>query len=143
MKASDRGLALIREFEGCSLEVYDDCGGKPTIGVGHLIRKGECFKKIDETEATRLLCSDLEEAEACIESLVNVALSQNQFDALCSFVFNLGCAKLSGSTLLRLLNGGDYAATAEQFPRWCKVGKNDVPGLLRRRLAEQLLFNTP
>ncbi len=144
MKASDAGIRLIQEFEGLATEAYDDVGGKATIGYGHLIKRGETFpKRISEAEATALLCTDLEVAEACIEGLVEVELSQNQFDALCSWVFNLGCTALAGSTLLKLLNKAEYIRAAEQFPRWCKCGQNDVPGLLRRRLAEQLLFNTP
>ena len=102
MKASDRCIALIKEFEGLATECYADVGGKPTIGYGHLLRKGESFGKIDEAEATRILCGDLETAEACIESCVDAPITQGQFDALCSFVFNLGCARLKTSTLLRL-----------------------------------------
>ncbi len=155
MKASDRGLALIREFEGCSLTPYLDQGGKPTIGIGHLIRKHECFTKIDEAEATRLLCEDVSEAEMMVDISVDVPLSQNQFDALVSIVFNVGpgdpprkdgiIVLKSGkpSTLLRKLNSGDYAGCSEEFPKWCHVGPNESNGLIRRRLAEQLLFNTP
>jgi len=141
VKASDRAIRLIAEFEGFASEPYDDVGGKSTIGYGHLIRKGESFTRIDEAEATRLLCDDLEVAEACVESCVDVALTQGQFDALCSFVFNLGCARLKSSSLLKYLNAGQYAKAADEFPKWCRVGAKQVPGLLRRRLAEQLLFN--
>jgi lysozyme len=141
VKASDRAIRLIAEFEGFASEPYDDVGGKPTIGYGHLIRKGESFTRIDEAEATRLLCDDLEVAEACVESCVDVALTQGQFDALCSFTFNLGCARLKSSSLLKYLNAGQYAKAADEFPKWCRVGTKQVPGLLRRRLAEQLLFN--
>jgi lysozyme len=142
MKASDRAIALIQEFEGLATECYADVGGKATIGYGHLIRKGESFTTIDEAEAVRILCADLEDAEACIEASVEVDLTQAQFDALCSFVFNLGCEQFKRSTLLRLLNGGDYTAAAGEFPRWCRVGRNAVPGLLRRRIAEQMLFQS-
>ena len=140
MKASDRCIALIKEFEGLATECYDDVGGKKTIGYGHLLRKGETFSRIDEAEATRILCDDLETAEACIEGAVDADLTQGQFDALCSFVFNLGCQKFKSSTLLRKINAGDPTA-ADEFPKWSRVGQNQVPGLLRRRLAEQLLFN--
>lgn len=143
MKASDRAIKLICEFEGFASEPYDDVAGKRTIGYGHLLRKGESFTKIDEAEATRLLCDDLEVAEACIEACVDAPLTQAQFDALCSFVFNLGCTRLKTSTLLRKLNDGDYAGASNEFPKWCRVGTKQVPGLLRRRLAEQLLFNSP
>ena len=143
MKCSDVGIELIKQFEGLALEPYDDVGGKLSVGYGHLIKQGESFSQISESQATSLLCSDLVTAEACIEDCVDVPLTQNQFDALCSFVFNLGCLKLRGSTLLRMLNKGAYDIAAEEFPKWCRCGQNQVEGLLRRRLAEKLLFETP
>jgi len=143
VKASDAGINLIREFEGYASAPYDDIGGKRTWGYGHLGKHGETPPKfISEADATALLCADLEVAEACIDGLVDTTLTQAQFDALCSFVFNLGCSKFMSSTLLRKLNAGDYVSAAAEFPKWCKVGHNDVPGLLRRRLAEQLLFTS-
>ena len=143
MKASERCISLIQEFEGYAAQKYDDVGGKPTIGYGHLIRAGEAFPaRLSESDATALLCRDLEGVEACVEGAVDTTLSQDQFDALASFVFNLGCSKFAGSTLLRKLNAGDYAGAAAEFPKWCRVGAKEVPGLLRRRLAEQLLFNS-
>ena len=143
MKASDAGINLIREFEGYASEPYDDVGGKLTWGYGHLCKRGETAPdQISEAEATALLCTDLETAEACIDGLVDVPLTQPQFDALCSFVFNLGCTAFMGSTLLRKLNAGDYAGAAAEFPKWCKVGSMQVAGLLRRRLAERMLFES-
>jgi lysozyme len=142
LKASEKCLNLIREFEGLATEAYADIGNKATIGFGHLIRKGEVFGRITEEEATRMLCRDLCDAEACVQAAVDVGLTQGQFDALCSFVFNLGCARLLSSTLLRKLNAGDYLGAADEFKKWCKVGQNQVNGLLRRRLSEQLLFRS-
>lgn len=143
MRCSDTGIELIKEFEGFRSETYDDIGGKPTVGYGHLVRSGDSFGSLTEAQATALLCEDLVAAEACIEDCVEVALTQNQFDALCSFVFNLGCTRLRGSSLLRLLNKGAYDLAANEFQKWCKVGQCQVDGLLRRRLAEKLLFETP
>lgn len=143
MKCSDTGIELIKEFEGFRSETYDDIGGKPTVGYGHLVRSDDSFGSLTETQATALLCEDLLVAEACIEDCVDVPLTQNQFDALCSFVFNLGCLKLRGSTLLRHLNNGAYDLAANEFQKWCRVGQNQVDGLLRRRIAERLLFETP
>ena len=144
MKASERCIELVKEFEGFAAQRYDDVGGKPTIGYGHLIRAGETFPpRLSESDATALLCRDLEGVEACIEGYVDATLTQNQFDSLCSLVFNIGCTRFQNSTLLRKINAGNYAAAAEEFVRWCHVGVKEVPGLLRRRLAEQLLFNTP
>lgn len=144
MKCSEAGIRLIQEFEGMATEPYDDLGGKVSWGYGHLCKTGETPpKSISESDAVALLCADLEVAEACIEGSVDVPLTQSQFDALCSFVFNLGCARFQGSTLLRKLNAGDYAGAQGEFQRWSHIGAREIPGLLRRRLAEAQLFNAP
>lgn len=144
MNASDRCLDLIKEFEGFASEPYEDVAGYRTWGYGHKQRKGEAAPAtISEADATRLLCNDIQTAECCVSDAVEVALNQNRFDALCSFVFNLGGHAFEGSTLLKLLNAGDYSGASGEFPKWCRAGQNQVPGLLRRRLAEQLLFDTP
>ncbi|MCY1458796.1 Lysozyme RrrD [compost metagenome] len=75
-----------------------------------------------------------------VERLVQVPLTGNQWDALVSFTYNLGAANLESSTLLRLLNAGDYVGAAGQFPRWNKAGGKVLPGLVRRREAERVLF---
>lgn len=142
MKASDKCVAVIKEFEGFASEQYADVVGKNTIGYGHLIRKGETFGKITEDEATRILCKDLCDAEACVQAAVDVSLTQGQFDALCDFVFNLGCARLLSSTLLKELNAGRYVNARGEFVKWCQAGGKQVPGLLRRRIAEQLLWDS-
>jgi lysozyme len=142
VKCSDKGIRVIQEFEGLATECYDDVGGKPTIGYGHLIRKGETYKRVSEEQATRLLCDDLKTAEACVEESVDVQLTQGQFDALVSFVFNLGCFNLKRSSLLKLLNAGKYAEAKSEFTKWSFVGQEHVAGLLRRRIAEQLLWES-
>lgn len=142
MKISDRGLELVKEFEGFASRVYDDVGGKPTIGYGHLIRHGESFGILSESEATELLCRDMEAAEATVTDAVEVPLTQGQFDSLCSLVFNIGSTAFLRSTLLRKLNAGDYVGALAEFPKWSKVGQNQVAGLLRRRVAEQVLFQS-
>lgn len=142
MKISDRGLELVKEFEGFASRVYDDVGGKPTIGYGHLIRSGESFGVLSESEATELLCRDMEAAEAVVNDAVEVPLTSGQFSALCSLTFNIGSAAFLRSTLLRKLNAGDYVGALAEFPKWSKVGSKQVPGLLRRRVAEQVLFQS-
>ena len=135
------GLNLIKEFEGLSLEKYKDAVGKWTIGYGHLILPSERFDRpLTESEAEDLLQSDLRKFEGGIIQYVTARISQNQFDALVSFAFNLGLANLKGSTLLRLLNQGKYSEAAEQFLRWNKAGGMAMPGLTRRRAAERDLF---
>lgn len=139
---SDRGLALITEFEGCSLSAYPDpaTGGEPwTIGYGHTggVKPGDtCVHE----QALEWLRSDTSEAEACVDANVVPELTQNQRDALISFVFNLGCLTFRGSTLLRLLNAGDVAGAAQQFKRWNHAGGKEMAGLTRRREAEADLF---
>jgi len=141
VKASDKCLSLTKEFEGFASQPYQDLAGYWTWGYGHKQRKGEVPPKtISEADATRLLCEDMESAEADVERWVDVPLTQGQFDALCDFVFNLGGDALRRSTLLKSLNAGDYADAKSRLTAWHFVGEKPVEGLLRRRLAEQLLW---
>lgn len=140
MKTSQKGIDLIKEFEGTVLKVYKDAVGLPTIGIGHLIKKGEVFTTLTQQQAEELLAKDLKQFEEGVSTSVKVALTQNQFDALVSFAFNLGIGNLNSSTLLKKLNVGDIQGAADQFPRWNKAGGKTLAGLTRRRLAEKELF---
>jgi lysozyme len=103
-----RGLAMLKKLEGCKLTAYQDSGGVWTIGYGHTgidIKDGVV---VSQSQADRLLLEDVAKAENAVDRLVDVPLSAGQHDALTSFVFNLGAGALQGSTLLRLLNAGDY-----------------------------------
>ena len=142
MKASEKCLALIKEFEGYERFPYSCPAGKLTIGYGHVIRPGETFpvKGLTESEATELLCKDLESFEARVLDLVTVPITQGQMDALCSFAYNLGAEKLKKSTLLRMLNNGFYAQAADQFGLWVNANGQKLPGLVKRRAAEKALF---
>ncbi len=142
MKTSQRGIDLIKRFEGLRLTAYPDpgTGGDPwTIGYGHTngVKPG---MKITENWAEELLRDDLAEFEAAVNGLVTVRLCQHQFDALVSLVFNIGPGAFSDSTLLRLLNAGLYDDAALQFVRWNKGGGKVLSGLTRRRMAERKLF---
>lgn len=138
------GLALIKSFEGLRLEKYKDAVGKWTIGYGHLILPNENFSHpITEAEAEALLRTDLLMTERGVRKAVTVDLNQNQFDALVAFTFNLGAGNLQSSTLLKLLNQGEYAQAADQFLRWNKAGGKVLAGLTRRREAERALFLKP
>lgn len=139
MTTSPNGRALISSFEGLRLAAYKDQRGIPTIGYGHAIgvQMGET---ITQPEADAFLADDLQTAEAAIARLVHVPLSQNQFDALVSFVYNVGQGNFAHSTLLDLLNQGAYAGAAQQFMKWIYTNGVVNPGLERRRLAEQKLF---
>ena len=151
MKLGLNGLNLIKSFEGLELTAYNDSRRPPipTIGYGHtktVTRADVGRKTITEAQAQALLALDTADAQNAVNRYVKVPVSQNMFDALVSFTFNLGSGALAGSTLLKLLNAGNYAGAAAQFPRWNKEMKNGVltesKGLTRRRNAEMQLFLT-
>lgn len=143
MEMSDNGLALIKNSEGFRAAEYLDVAGKPTIGYGHLIKAGEDFSNgVTEEQATELLQHDVAWAENAVNAAVQVPLNQNQFDALVDFTYNLGAGALQGSTLLKLVNQGDMAGAADQFPLWVHAGGKVQPGLVTRRKAEQDLWNS-
>lgn len=139
MTYSERGLDLTRAFEGCRFRAYLDGGGVPTIGYGHT-KDVTLGQECDMAQAVAWLREDVQEAEAAVNRLVKVKISQAQFDSLVDFVFNLGAGAFGRSTLLRLLNAGDYAGAGAQFARWNKDNGKVVAGLTRRRVAEEALF---
>lgn len=140
--------APLREFvkgwEKLRLVPYADIGGKRTVGWGHLLQSADPLSAVSEDEAEELLTGDLEAAAAHVRELVTVTVTQCQFDALCSFVFNLGPGRLEVSTLLKRLNAGDYVDAAEQFLVWNCVRERGVMvptlGLTKRRKAERAMF---
>lgn len=139
------GLALIKEFEGCELTAYPDpgTGGDPwTIGFGHTggVEPGQT---ISQEQADDFLEQDLLHFEKGVNGLVNRNLTSNQFSALVSFAYNVGLGALAESTLMRLVNQGDFTDAAEQFGEWVNGGNGPLPGLVRRRAAERALFLTP
>jgi lysozyme len=143
---SETGVALTMQFEGCDLESYPDPGTRSdpwTVGWGHTGREVIKGMKITQAQADAWLRSDLAKAAACVNANVKVPLTQNQFDALCDLVFNIGAGNFVASTLLRLLNAGNYASAAVQFDRWNLAAGRVLPGLVKRRLAERQLFMKP
>jgi lysozyme len=139
---SKRGLALTEQFEGRRLEAYQDSVGVWTIGYGHTGPDVHAGLSITQEQAGALLLQDVGTAVATVNRLVTVPLTQNQFDALVDFVFNLGSGNFARSTLLRELNAGNTAAAAAQFLVWNRAGGVVLPGLTRRRQAEAELFET-
>ena len=139
METSNEGISLIQKFEGCELEAYQCSAGVWTIGYGHTkdVIKGMTITK---EEAEQMLVDELHEYENYINEYVTVALSQNQFDALVSWVYNLGPANLKVSTMLKVLNKGQYEEVPAQMKRWNKAGGKVLEGLIRRREAEACLF---
>ena len=142
MKPSERGLALIRQFEGLRLSAYRCAAGVLTIGWG--TTKGvKMGQTITRDEADRLLLEDAQRFADHVKALVKVPLNQNQTDALVSFVYNVGPAAFGKSTMLKLINQGLLEDAANQFLRWNRAANNVVAGLTRRRVAEKALFETP
>jgi len=136
---SPAGLALTKSFEGCSLKSYRDSAGIWTIGWGHVsgVVPGMVWT---QEQADAQLLDDIQWAVGVVNSKVHVPLNQNQFDALVDFCYNAGSGNFAASTLLRKVNAGDFAGAAAQFPLWVHAGGAVIPGLVRRREAEQALF---
>lgn len=137
---SNNGLALTEQFEGCRLSAYQDQVGVWTIGYGHTGPGVGPGLTITQDQANALLLSDIAAAASYVNQTVTVPIQQNQFDALVDFAFNLGRAALGNSTLLRLVNAGNFAGAEAQFPLWDHAGGQVVAGLLRRRQAEAAMF---
>lgn len=140
MEYSDRGLALTKSFEGFRSLAYQDVVGVWTIGYGHVLKFGESFGPITDAQATVLLLADIAAAVQYVNDVVKVTLTQGQFDALVDFTFNLGVKSLKNSTLLKLVNKGDFTGAAAEFPKWDHAGGKVIAGLARRREAEQKMF---
>ena|SRR3990167_1192854 len=147
LKLSAKGLKFIAKWEGFRAALYYDIAGLPTIGYGHLIPWNQFdawhHRILTEPTARKLLAIDVGTAESAVHRLVNVALTQNQFDALVSFVFNLGSGAFQRSTLLRRINQKEFKEAAEEFQRWNKASGRVSSGLTMRRAQEKLVFLTP
>lgn len=150
--AEPKHHTLIKHFEDCRLTAYLCSAGKPTIGWGHTgpdvtLLDVKLRRTITQADADNLFASDVRKFERVVERLVtNLSLLPQHLGALTSFAFNLGEANLASSTLLKLVNKGDLLAAANEFPKWRLAtvnGKKEIlPGLVRRRAAEQVLFQT-
>ena len=139
-KISAKGLALIKEFEGCRLTAYICPAGVLTIGVGHTGPDVKSEMTITQSEADQLLAQDVGRFEKAVTELINVPLKQQEFDALVSFAFNCGAGALERKHLRRRLNAGEEKPKAqEELPRWTSGG---MAGLVRRREAEVKLANS-
>ncbi|MEG2347381.1 MAG: lysozyme [Cetobacterium sp.] len=141
MKISQKGIELIKKFEGCKLEAYRCPAGVWTIGYGHT-KTAKQGMKITQQQAEELLKQDLCIYESSVERNIKVAINQPIFDALVSFTYNLGEGNLKSSTLLKKLNNRDYYGASEEFQRWNKAGGKVLNGLIKRREAERNLFNS-
>jgi GH24 family phage-related lysozyme (muramidase) len=136
---TDAGLTLIKRFESFSATVYVCPAGYPTIGYGHVVLDGERERfanGVDENEAEDLLRRDAGIAERAVLRLIAVPLTDGQFDALASFVFNVGAGGLQRSTLRRKVNREEHALVPAEFMKWIWAGDRKLKGLVRRREAE-------
>ena len=139
MNISAEGLSLIKKFEGCELEAYLCPANVWTIAFGRTkdVKEGDTCT---QEQAEEWLVEEMEEYESYINDQVEVDLEQYQFDALVSWVYNLGPTNLSSSTMLKVLNEEKYNEVPNQIRRWNKAGGNVLDGLTRRREAESLFF---
>lgn len=146
MRTGTRGIAVIKEYEGVRLQAYKCPAGVWTIGVGHTSAAGDPQVQpgmtITEAEAMQILRQDLVRFEDAITRRVKVELKQHQFDALVSFVFNVGERAFAESTLLRKLNAGRYGDVPAELMKWTRGGGRELPGLVRRRRAEAALWRS-
>lgn len=140
MKPSQACIDFVKSFEGFREHAYQDTGGVWTIGYGttEYVQPGDT---VTELEAWVMLANDLQEAADAVDDLVDVELTQNQYDALCSFVYNCGRQAFASSTLLKMINAGrSIKDCAPQFDRWIKDNGKVVAGLVARRKAEREMF---
>ena len=147
MRLSREGAELIAHFEGFVPRPYDDAAGHATIGFGHLLHHGRVtaadrkrWGTVSRERGLALLAEDARSAETAVSQGVKVPLTQEQFDALVCFTFNVGNGAFGSSTLLKVLNAGRPEAAADELLRWSRAGGRVLEGLLRRRRAERALF---
>lgn len=142
MRCNQAGIRIIKKYESLRLHAYYCPAKVLTIGYGHTGPDVKSGMQISEYMADQLLRHDLDRFEKGITSLLKVKVTENQFSALVSLVFNIGEGAFSGSTLLKKINSGDYAGASEEFQRWNKAGGKILPGLVSRRKEEEILFLT-
>lgn len=157
MQVGRAGKLLFQAWEGLELNEYIDSGGAPTIGVGHLMTRSERMSGkiiikgkavvyrngLTTDQCWDLLDQDLDSAENTVNNAVKIGLNQNQFDALVSFVFNIGETAFRTSTLLKVLNAGNFDQVPTQLRRWIRDNGKVVKGLINRREKEITLWNNP
>ena len=140
MTPSENCLNLLKRFEGCKLTGYLCPAGIPTVGYGHTGPEVKVGMTIGQRTADAYLLKDATHAGDAINEMVNVPLTQGQFDALVSLAYNIGAGAFAKSTMLRKLNAGDYLGAAMEFPKWRNGGGRVLDGLVARRAAEQAMF---
>lgn len=140
MRASQNALDLIKQFEGCKLQAYEDQAGVWTVGWGTTGPGITERTTVSQGVANGMLLGDVSRVSQDLSQLVGINVNQNQFDALVSLVYNIGLGAFKSSTMLKLVLKHDLVGAAGEFPKWDHVNGTVSSGLLERRLAEQKLF---
>lgn len=141
MTLTKSGIDLIKNFESCKLTCYKDIRGLNTIGWGHRTDL-PVGAVISQQEADDLLSSDLQRFSDGVRKALTRPVTDNQFSAMTSLAFNIGLGSFEKSTLLEYVDRGDFTAASSEFLKWDHANGQVMPGILRRRLAEQALFNS-
>jgi lysozyme len=139
---TSEGIKLIKKYEGFFPKKYICPAGYLTIGYGHVIKDNENLNDVSEEEAEFLLKKDIEIAEISVLRNINVSLTDNQFNALVSFTFNLGGGALQRSTLRQKINRQEHYAVPDEFMKWIWCNGRRLTGLIKRRQAEAILYVT-
>lgn len=138
---SDIGIKLIKYFEGYSSTKYVCVGGYSTIGYGHKLKQSESYEVVDILQAENILNQDLIEVCRGINSMTYPKLLQNQYDAIVSFVFNLGLGAYQRSTLRAKINREEHDLIPHELKKWVYVGAKKSRGLIKRRYIESLIYS--
>jgi lysozyme len=145
MRLNQRGIDLIKSFEGCRLKAYPDpaTGSDPwTIGWGHTGPEVHPGLTWTQKQADDCLTNDLEHFSQGVKALINIDLTDNEFSAIVSLAYNIGIGNLKHSTLLKLVNAGAMSQAAKEFYKWDMANGKVMAGLVRRRISERALFNS-
>jgi len=137
---NQKGIELIKMFEGFKPEPYVCSGGYLTIGYGHKLLPSDSYKQITIEKAEIILQNDLRRTERSVLKYIDAQINEDQFSALVSFTFNLGPAALQRSALRQKVNYGQYEDAAKEFQKWVYAGGKKIMGLVRRRRLESQLF---
>ena len=145
MRTNEQGIEIIKKYEGCSLSLYLDPIGIPTIGYGSIWgldhnRLAVGHRDITKHEAEHLLKRELLTTENAVASMVRSPLTENQFSAICCLVYNVGSGRFRSSTIRMKINRSDFEGAANEFWKWRRAGGKILRGLVRRRKEEELLF---
>jgi lysozyme len=141
LSPSQAAIDLIKRSEGLRFEVYEDVAGIRTAGHGHVLQPAEAWMAhVTLAIAEHWLACDVQAAGHAVNTFCTYQLTQNEFDALVDWTFNLGAERLRDSTLLKLINSGKMEEAADELLRWSFAGGRQYEGLLERRRAERALF---